>query len=118
MRATITPIEVLAYGRILKVLYKAEASGCLTKEIEKWTEKARWINQNPKSIKYMVEMSKEEIKREISKMEGVIKIEEEKEEAKLLESKKRRQSEEPEKKEIKKEINIEDLTHQIEEHGH
>src|SRR5690242_5904310 len=109
----ITSIEVLAYGCVVEALSKAKEKGHLENIIEKWAERARWVNQNPKSIKYMVEMSKEEIQREIDKMEGVMKTEEE-EETIVMESKKRRQSENAEKKLSKENMCIDNLSQQVE----
>src|SRR5690242_8809748 len=52
----IMSIEVLAYGCVVEALSKAKAKGYLGNKIEKWAKRARWVNQNPKFIKYMVEM--------------------------------------------------------------
>src|SRR5690242_14348964 len=109
----ITSIEVLAYGRVVEAFSKAEAKGYLENKIEKWAERVRWVNQNPKSIKYMVEISKEEIQREIDKIEGVMKTEEE-EETIVMESKKHRQGADAEKNLSKEDMCIDNFSQQVE----
>jgi hypothetical protein len=101
----ITPDNMLLYGQILEALKLAELGWLEEGTTDKWATKLRFLNQNPDSINFITNMSKDEITKNQKKIEGLLKTDE-LEDTSNLAGKKRRQEEDLKQKNTTNSVNL------------